>query len=201
MLDWYSDFAEEGKGRFIITFIASALLIVLFAAIALVPTSAYEGVVAGDELRAEKLAEYKSAYYVPILTVIGSFLIFIGLDLMRDEFYGAKNVFRILLAIVGACLILFPSMYNAMHSSCYDGSCYENLGNTYADMFSVSLRALTRTGLFGGVIAGSFFAYCGISDDFGIPNLLAPIMPILAYIVSFVLNLGCSYVSVMWGVG
>ena len=147
------------------------------------------------------LAEYKSAYFVPILTVIGSFLVFVGLDLMRDEFYGALNVVRILIAIVGACLVLFPSFYNALNSSCYDASCYDNLGNTYADFFSVSMRALSRTGFFGGTIAASYFAYCGLSDDFGVLNLLAPFMPIIAYIFSFILNIGCSYVSIMWGVG
>ena len=192
MLDWYTDLVDEGKGRWFVNVIVSLLLIGLLLLFGLLPASTYGDIVDGNRIGELLLEEMQFWFFIPILTIVGSGALFLGFDIMRDE-CGFLGFIRIVVIIFGASMVLFPSIINAM--SCGDVSIDYFSGIVEdAGVISSVFRAVPRIGFFGGVFCGAFYAFVGLTDSYDFPHYLSPLMPIIAYLVSFAINIGCSNV-------
>ena len=194
MLNWYCDLVFEGKYRAIINAIFSILIIAVILAVAMTPDSAWEKIIDGDPARLEYL-EYARAYrIVPILSVLGSYLVFIGFDVLRDEICDdALGYTRIACLVIGSVMIIMATLTgNAL--ACGK---FEHVMTGNRDIVAAALRAVPRFGLFQGLISLGFYAYVGLKDDYdSFLDRFAPLFPPISAILGFFISFGIAFMTI-----
>ena len=192
MLDWYTDLVEEGRGRWFVNVIVSLIIIGALMLIGLLPAEAYGDLTDGNNVREKLLEQMQFWFFIPILTVVGSGALFLGFDLMRDE-DGFLGFLRVVIIIFGLLMVLGPSAYNSV--DCNSVGVYG--GSEGADIIASMFRAVPRIGFFGGVFCGAYYAWIGLTDsEYSFRDYLSPVIPLIAYGLSFALNIGCSNVVI-----
>jgi len=194
MLDWYSDLVYEGRNRAIINIALSVLFIAVILIMAFLPDSFYSSLIEDEPAREEYLNYFREYRIVPVLSIIGAVILFMGFDVLRDEILDdALGFTRIGCIVVGIVLVVMPTLIaNAL--SCGD-FVYVDLGRI--DPFAAAFRALPRFGFFYGAISLAFYAYVGITDNYdGFLDRLSPVFPIISAIVSFLISFGFAVIAI-----
>ena len=186
MIDWYTDLIYEGKFRYLFNLLASALIIVVVSFLALAPDTMYASLLENNPVRVAYYDYFREFFYLTILSVIGVGFLFIGFDLMRDEI-GFLGFIRIVCIGFGIMLSLLPQIVNATGIGIT-----ENMYAGRADAVTAMLRALPRFGFFYALTSGAYYAYVGISDDYGFFDDLSPVFPIVSSVISFLMSFGIS---------
>jgi len=190
MIDWYTDLIYEGKFRYLFNLITSAIVIAVVAGLAIAPETLFNSIIDNNPARMENYQYFCEFFYLPILSVIGVGFIFIGFDLMRDEF-GFLGFVRIVCIVFGAMLAFLPQIVNAAMCSTMD---YVGLG--HVDPVAAALRALPRFGFFYAALSSVYYGYVGLADDYGFLDDFSPLFPVASAIISYLLSFGCAVVAI-----
>ena len=194
MFSWYEDLVFEGRNRAIINAVISALFVGVLLVLAFIPTTFFESLIDDNPARMEYLEYFRQYRIVPVLTIIGAFILFMGFDVLRDEILDdALGYTRIACIVIGIVLVVMPTLTgNAL--SCGD-FVYDNLGEL--DIISAAFRALPRFGFFYGAFCLAYYAYVGITDEWdSFLDKISPIFPIIAAPIGFLISFGFSALAI-----
>lgn len=189
MLDWYDNFIEEGKNRFLINFIMGLLLLGVFIALMCIPKTVVDSILT-TPTRQRAFETMQDYGFAGILAIVGCGFFFIGLDLLREPDGFAWLVQKVVLGL-GIIMII---------SSCAVGAVGYNtcqvVREEERDIFAAVFNAVPSCGFFAGVL--SFAGYLG-ADEYsysGLSDFLAKICPFIttiSFIISYGINLLLSY--------
>ena len=185
MLDWYEDFIEEGRNRFLINFIMGLLLLGVFIALMCIPTSMMDSLLT-TPVRERAFKTMQEWAFAGIFAVVGCGFFFIGLDLLREPDGFAWLVQKIVLGLGIIMIIASTAVGFSGYNTC------QEVSESQRDVLAAAFNAAPSCGFIAGVL--SFAGYYG-ADEYqysAISEILAKICPFITTI-SFIISYGINF--------
>ena len=189
MIEWYTDKIYYGGWRYLFNLITSAVLIAILVALVVTPEVAFDSII-DSGVRQEYYDYFRDYFFLSIITIVGVTFLFIGFDLMRDE-WGFMAFLKVVVIGFGILMALIPQIFSA--TTC---GTFLHVDTGHADAVAAFFRSLPRFGFLYTIICGVYYCGVGIAGEYTVFDDLSPIFPLIGGVVSFLLSFGLSVMMI-----